>query len=124
MLTIDSIFTNPLIPDNFNLDWYVSDNYFENMINTMKFISQTTRKDFLKRIDPDDWVRHKEVTTVNAFYDPITNSMKFPVGIFQGLFFNEDLPHYMNFGAIGSIVGHEITHGFDNIGRQHDKEGQ
>jgi len=60
---------------------------------------------------------------VNAFYNSLENSIKFPAGILQGAFFNKDRPHYLNFGAIGYIIGHEITHGFDDKGRQFDKDG-
>ncbi|CAF3975020.1 unnamed protein product [Adineta steineri] len=62
-------------------------------------------------------------TVVNAFYEPSTNAISFPAGILQMPFFNKDAPKYLNYGGIGMVVGHEITHGFDDDGRQYDKNG-
>jgi len=60
---------------------------------------------------------------VNAFYSPEENSIVFPAGILDGSFFKADRPSYLNYGAIGNVVGHEITHGFDDQGSQKDGEG-
>ncbi|KAL1429259.1 hypothetical protein MTO96_016474 [Rhipicephalus appendiculatus] len=60
---------------------------------------------------------------VNAFYSPSANEMMFPSGILQGVFYEHGLPRSLNFGAIGMIVGHEMTHGFDDTGSQFDAEG-
>ena len=79
---------------------------------------------FARRVvDKDDWVRHGNPAMINAFYSPIENSIQFPAGILQGVFFSSERPRYMNYGAIGWVIGHEITHGFDDQGRQFDKVG-
>ncbi|XP_075730871.1 neprilysin-1-like [Rhipicephalus microplus] len=61
---------------------------------------------------------------VNAFYDPATNEMVYPTGILQGVFYQHGLPRSINFGAIGTVVGHEMTHGFDDTGSQFDANGR
>lgn len=70
-----------------------------------------------------DWRKHAKAAVVNAYYNSLENSIEFPAGILQGAFFDAERPNYMNFGAIGYVIGHEITHGFDDRGRQFDKDG-
>ena len=65
------------------------------------------------QVDKTDWKRHGAPAVVNAFYSSIENSIQFPAGILQGNFFGSDRPAYMNYGGIGWVIGHEITHGFD-----------
>jgi len=75
-------------------------------------------------VDRNDWTLFPPPTDVNAYYQRVENSIKFPAGILQrGIFFNNLRPHYMNYGAIGFIIGHEITHGFDDVGRRFDGNG-
>jgi len=76
-----------------------------------------------EKVNKTDWVRHGNPAVVNAFYSPLENSIQFPAGILQGVFFGSGRPKYLNYGAIGWVIGHEITHGFDDQGRQFDKEG-
>jgi endothelin-converting enzyme/putative endopeptidase len=61
--------------------------------------------------------------TVNAYYDPQMNNINFPAGILQPPFFDKSVDDATNFGAVGSVIGHELTHGFDDEGRQFDKDG-
>jgi endothelin-converting enzyme/putative endopeptidase len=61
--------------------------------------------------------------TVNAYYDPQMNNINFPAGILQPPFYDNDLPDAVNFGGIGMVIGHELTHGFDDEGRQFDAKG-
>ncbi len=61
--------------------------------------------------------------TVNAYYNPTTNEICFPAGILQYPFFDMNADDAFNYGAIGVVIGHEMTHGFDDQGRQYDKDG-
>jgi putative endopeptidase len=74
-----------------------------------------------KPVDPSEW----EMTppTVNAYYDPLTNSINFPAGILQPPFFDKNADDAVNYGGIGMVIGHELTHGFDDEGRQFDARG-
>ncbi|GAB6023696.1 NEDD8 protease Nep2 [Chamberlinius hualienensis] len=71
----------------------------------------------------NDWRESGSVAVVNAYYSPSQNLIMFPAGILQGIFFGSDRPNYVNYGAIGFVIGHEITHGFDDQGRQFDGQG-
>lgn len=68
-----------------------------------------------------EWLEGAAV--LNAFYNPSANEMVFPAGILQGIFYEHGIPRSMNFGAIGMVVGHEMTHGFDDTGSQFDADG-
>ena len=61
--------------------------------------------------------------TVNAYYDPQQNNINFPAGILQPPFYDNQMDDAVNYGAIGSVIGHELTHGFDDEGRQFDVKG-
>jgi endothelin-converting enzyme/putative endopeptidase len=74
-----------------------------------------------KPTDRSEWLMTPP--TVNAYYEPPTNSINFPAGILQPPFFDTSLDDAMNFGAIGAFIGHELTHGFDDQGRQYDEKG-
>jgi predicted metalloendopeptidase len=74
-----------------------------------------------KPVDRDEWAMTPQ--TNNAYYEPTLNEMCFPAGILQPPFFDEKADDATNYGAIGATIGHELTHGFDDQGRQYDAEG-
>ncbi len=74
-----------------------------------------------KPVDRQEW--QMTPPTVNAYYDPQMNNINFPAGILQPPFFDNKLDDAVNFGAIGAVIGHELTHGFDDQGRQFDPDG-
>ncbi|XP_031827062.2 M13 family metallopeptidase neprilysin 2 isoform X1 [Nomia melanderi] len=100
-----------------------TDNYLEGILNLTLFGVEYSFGKLRKPVNKSDWITHGRPAIVNAFYSSIENSIQFPAGILQGAFFNNDRPRYMNYGAIGFVIGHEITHGFDDQGRQFDKAG-
>lgn len=74
-----------------------------------------------KPVDRTEW--GMTPPTVNAYYNPTFNEIVFPAGILQFPFFDKDADDAINYGAIGAVIGHEMTHGFDDQGRQYDKDG-
>jgi len=95
----------------------------ENMRNLTVFGTNYSFKRLRERVNKKDWKNHGAAAVVNAFYSPLENSIQFPAGILQGTFFDAERPKYLNFGGIGYVIGHEITHGFDDTGRQFDAVG-
>ena len=73
-------------------------------------------------VDPNEWGMYPQ--TVNAYYNPLGNEMAFPAGILQPPFFHRDFPAAMNYGAIGAVMGHELSHGFDDQGRKFAPDGE
>uniref|UniRef100_A0A8C6Z4Z0 Membrane metalloendopeptidase like 1 n=1 Tax=Nothoprocta perdicaria TaxID=30464 RepID=A0A8C6Z4Z0_NOTPE len=95
--------------------------YFENILENLRVGAQKSLKKLRERVDQDIWIIGAAV--VNAFYSPNRNQIVFPAGILQPPFFSKHQPQALNFGGIGMVIGHEITHGFDDNGRNFDKDG-
>ena len=96
--------------------------FFENMVECNRFWTKWDIEHKAgKPVDRDDW--HMYPQTVNAYYNPTTNEICFPAGILQKPFFDMEADDAFNYGAIGVVIGHEMTHGFDDSGRQYDKNG-
>jgi putative endopeptidase len=96
-------------------------NIVNNLISTNKYHYQTMIAKIGKPVDKTEWLMTPP--TVNAYYNPYVNEIVFPAGILQPPFFNKDADDAVNYGAIGLVIGHEITHGFDDQGRQYDAKG-
>uniref|UniRef100_A0A1B6DD22 Peptidase M13 N-terminal domain-containing protein n=1 Tax=Clastoptera arizonana TaxID=38151 RepID=A0A1B6DD22_9HEMI len=99
------------------------EDYLKSLLNLTTFGTNWSFNRLRQPVNKSDWISHGRPAIVNAFYSSIENSIQFPAGILQGTFFSNRRPRYMNFGAIGFVIGHEITHGFDDQGRQFDSEG-
>ena len=96
--------------------------YLDNIMACRKFWNDYSIEHSAgKPVDRDDWYMYPQ--TVNAYYNPTTNEICFPAGILQPPFFDPTADDAFNYGAIGVVIGHEMTHGFDDQGRQYDKDG-
>ena len=96
--------------------------FYENEAACRKFmLEDMIRRKVGKPVDRDEWGMTPQ--TVNAYYNPTTNEICFPAGILQYPFFDVKADEAFNYGAIGVVIGHEMTHGFDDQGRQYDADG-
>lgn len=95
--------------------------YFENVVAARKNNYDFELSQLGKPVDKNLW--YMTPPTVNAYYNPTTNEIVFPAGILQFPFFDKDADDAVNYGGIGMVIGHEMTHGFDDQGSQYDKEG-
>jgi putative endopeptidase len=96
--------------------------FYENVMACRKFAHDKHIADKAgKPVDRDEWGMTPQ--TVNAYYNPTTNEICFPAGILQYPFFDPKADEAFNYGAIGVVIGHEMTHGFDDQGRQYDADG-
>jgi putative endopeptidase len=97
------------------------DNYAQNFINASKWASKDNFSKLGKPVDKSEW--YMTPSTVNAYYNPTSNEIVFPAGILQPPFFSEYADDAVNYGGIGAVIGHEISHGFDDQGSQYDAVG-
>ena len=95
--------------------------YYENLRESALWMSRDNLSKLGKPVDKTEWGMTPQ--TVNAYYNPSTNEICFPAGILQPPFFNPDADDAVNYGAIGVVISHEMTHGFDDQGRLFDKDG-
>ena len=98
-----------------------NDSYWANICRANVFAHKDMMEDEGQPVDRTEWGMSPQ--TVNAYYNPTTNEICFPAAILQPPFFNPDADDAVNYGGIGVVIGHEMTHGFDDQGRNYDKDG-
>ena len=112
----------PDVPKDYSkLTLSLKDSYLDNNLKCMKFNEDLNWVKLYKPKDLNEWFMEPHM--VNAYYSPTYNEIVFPAGILQEPFFSKDYDAALNFGGIGSVIGHEITHGFDDQGRKFDDKG-
>ena len=97
------------------------ESYFENVHRAIRFENEIDMAKIGKPVDKDEWFMTPQ--TVNAYYSPEMNEIVFPAAILQPPFFNMDADDAVNYGGIGVVIGHEMTHGFDDQGCKYDEKG-
>ncbi|MBQ6079275.1 MAG: M13 family metallopeptidase [Muribaculaceae bacterium] len=95
--------------------------YWENILAARRFQAEYEYDQLNKPVDKERWFMTPQ--TVNAYYEPSSNEICFPAGILQAPYFDPDADDACNYGAIGVVIGHEMTHGFDDQGRNFDQNG-
>ncbi|XP_038601119.1 endothelin-converting enzyme-like 1 [Tachyglossus aculeatus] len=95
--------------------------YFKNILNSIRFSIQLSVKKIRQEVDKSAWLLPPQA--LNAYYLPNKNQMVFPAGILQPTLYDPDFPQSLNYGGIGTIIGHELTHGYDDWGGQYDRSG-
>ncbi|KAH9413417.1 Membrane metallo-endopeptidase-like 1 [Dermatophagoides pteronyssinus] len=116
------LLTNPIeLSKEYNFLEIHEDKFLQNILNVFRFEAYKNLIKLGTAVDKDSWTTDPAV--VNAFYSPNKNDIVFPAGILQPLFYSHYFPKSLNYGGIGVVIGHEITHGFDDRGRQFDKNG-
>ena len=98
-----------------------SASYFANAVNAARFQVEEDLAKLGKPVDKKEWIMTPQ--TVNAYYNPLFNEIVFPAGILQPPFYNYRADEAVNYGGIGSVIGHEISHAFDDQGSQFDADG-
>ena len=107
--------------DYSKLDIDPGKSYWENILNARRFQAEYEYAQLDKPVDKERWYMTPQ--TVNAYYEPSTNEICFPAGILQAPYFDPNADDACNYGAIGVVIGHEMTHGFDDQGRNFDHNG-
>jgi len=97
------------------------DSYVQNFFRANEYASKEMTAKLGKPVDRTEW--GMTPPTINAYYNPSLNEIVFPAGIMQPIFFNPDADDAVNYGIMGAIIGHELTHGFDDEGSQFDADG-
>ena len=102
---------------------YSEDSFLKNIFKLKKFIYDYNIQEFRNPIDKRSWKTHGGAAFVHSSYSREENSIQIPAGMLEGVFSSQDIPLYLQYGAIGFDIGHEITHALDDEGIQYDGRG-
>lgn len=102
-------------------EWKTGESYLETALLARRFEWQREMDKIGKPVDKTEWLMSPQ--TVNAYFEPLKNEIVFPAAILQPPFFYDDADDALNYGGIGTVIGHEMSHGFDDQGRQYDADG-
>lgn len=121
-------YPNELLDDSVIENYYTGlklneSNYLQSAINIDNHGKEFVCSRFHQPVNRTDWIDHASSIYVNANYNGKTNSIQIIAAMLQGHFYSSDRPKYMNYASIGYVIGHEMTHGFDDLGRLYDAEG-
>ncbi|KAM4743386.1 endothelin-converting enzyme-like 1 isoform 2-T3 [Anableps anableps] len=116
----DSLLKSELIDQEYGFE-VNKKTYFKNILNSIKFNMKLSVKKTYEEEDKTAWLLPPQA--LNAYYLPNKNQMVFPAGILQPTLYNPEFPQSLNYGGIGTIIGHELTHGYDDWGGQYDRHG-
>ncbi|XP_066581413.1 neprilysin-like isoform X2 [Prorops nasuta] len=116
-----SYFSKKYIDENFNMATSLGNVFFDNMLIVNKFISTKLLKKLKEKIDREKWL--VDPLVANSFYDPYFNTIIITAGIMKYPYFHKDFPDSINYGALGLVIGHELSHAFDVVGRLFDYNG-
>jgi len=115
-----------ILDDGKLADYYaaidITTNFFASAMSVTSAKTQQSLDELWRPVDPTRWFMSPQ--TVNAYYNPSRNEIVFPAGILQAPFYESGQPQSVNYGGIGVIIGHELTHGFDDQGSKYDKSGR
>uniref|UniRef100_A0A8P4K2J4 Neprilysin n=1 Tax=Dicentrarchus labrax TaxID=13489 RepID=A0A8P4K2J4_DICLA len=117
----DNIMDDEYLNNEYKDLGYSAEEYFENILQNLEYVQKKRLRKLRVKVNKEEWVTGAAV--VNAFYSSSKNQIVFPAGILQPPFFSKGQAKSLNYGGIGMVIGHEITHGFDDNGRNYDKDG-
>uniref|UniRef100_A0A7N8YEZ4 Neprilysin n=1 Tax=Mastacembelus armatus TaxID=205130 RepID=A0A7N8YEZ4_9TELE len=117
----DYIMDDEYLNDEYKDLSFSEEEYFENNIQNLEHLQKKRLKKLRVRVNKEEWISGAAV--VNAFYSSTKNRIVFPAGILRPPFFSKGQAKSLNYGGIGMVIGHEITHGFDDNGRIYNKDG-
>merc|ERR1719341_604660 len=116
----DYIINNTALEEKYH-ELNVAEDYFQNNLHFNQWVLTENLKKLDKPVEQDKW--EMTPSTINAYYTPLKNQIVFPAGILQAPFFSLNRPQSLNYGAMGVVMGHELSHAFDDQGRQYDGYG-